>query len=84
MYAIIALINVNKFTLALFTAMFLYLMIISSDSKFPLRCASSTDPKLLYLYTNRKLLASSVDKGWSLHCTMLNCRWPCDPSKNPQ
>jgi len=26
--------------------------------------------KLLYLYTNRKLLASSVDKGWSLHRTL--------------
>ena len=26
--------------------------------------------KLLYLYTNRRLLARSVDKGWSLLCTL--------------
>jgi len=42
MNAIIALTNVNQFTSALFTAMFLYLMIISNDSKFQLRCAGTT------------------------------------------
>jgi len=69
MNAIIALTNVNQFTSALFTAMFLYLMIISNDSKFLLKCLALLITKLLYLHTNRKLLASSVDKGWSLHCT---------------